>query len=130
MLYRIGLLPSSDDNDSDLDVDKKKLSEDEDDDGIPSFDEGEAEAEVEEKERSPTRKTSKLLKKKRLSNEEVQKVLDSSDDADTPVKKRCVRFQEKWFFSNFTFRMSNACKFFVRWTSCSTICIFFLLFPF
>ena len=96
LFYRIGLLLSSDDNDSDADaiddnVGKKKLSDPEDDDdGIPSFDEGEAEAEMEEKERSPTRKTSKLLKKKRLSNDEVKKVLDSDGDAETPVKKRWV----------------------------------------
>ena len=55
----------------------------EDDDGIPSFDE--------EEPRTPQRKpkVSKLSKKKRLSNDQVQKVLDSSDE-DTPVKKRCV----------------------------------------
>ena len=69
---------SSDDNDSD---DKDEVFED--DDGIPSFDE--------EEPRTPQRKpkVSKLSKKKRLSNDQVQKVLDSSDE-DTPVKKRCV----------------------------------------
>ena len=69
---------SSDDNDTD---DKDELFED--DDGIPSFDE--------EEPRTPQRKpkVSKLSKKKRLSNDQVQKVLDSSDE-DTPVKKRCV----------------------------------------
>ena len=74
----IGLLTSSDDNDTD---DKDEVFED--DDGIPSFDE--------EEPRTPQRKpkVSKLSKKKRLSNDQVQKVLDSSDE-DTPVKKRCV----------------------------------------
>ena len=69
---------SSDDNDTD---DKDEVFED--DDGIPSFDE--------EEPRTPQRKpkVSKLSKKKRLSNDQVQKVLDSSDE-DTPVKKRCV----------------------------------------
>ena len=69
---------SSDDNDTD---DKDEIFED--DDGIPSFDE--------EEPRTPQRKPkiSKLSKKKRLSNDQVQKVLDSSDE-DTPVKKRCV----------------------------------------
>ena len=74
----IGLLMSSDDNDSD---DKDEVFED--DDGIPSFDE--------EEPRTPQRKPklSKLSKKKRLSDDQIQKVLDSSDE-DTPIKKRCV----------------------------------------
>ena len=71
-------MTSSDDNDTD---DKDEVFED--DDGIPSFDE--------EEPRTPQRKpkVSKLSKKKRLSNDQVQKVLDSSDE-DTPVKKRWV----------------------------------------
>ena len=70
---------SSDDNDTD---DKDEVFDD--DDGIPSFDE-------EEEPRTPQRKpkVSKLSKKKRLSDDQIQKVLDSSDE-DTPVKKRCV----------------------------------------
>ena len=83
-LFRIGLLPSSDDNDSD---DEKNEVFDDDDDGIPSFDE--------EEPRTPQRsKPTKLLKKKRLSNEQVQKVLDSSDE-DTPVKKRVEKPVDK-----------------------------------
>jgi len=80
---RIGLLMSSDDNDSD---DKDEVFED--DDGIPSFDE--------EEPRTPQRKPkiSKLSKKKRLSNDQVQKVLDSSDE-DTPIKKRPEKALEK-----------------------------------